>query len=181
MNERRLAVALGVCAAAVTSAGEARALDASVPTDSRPLSVSAVTPPEATTLRLAPFVAWETSSLHPRWATPLMEVERPRFVVLPGFLTLGGCGSGANGAFARELAAIASYNDPKLGCAGRCTEAMPALALPSSALAGIASLGIGVGLALLMSSPRAERRALLPAVRFKLTLRKAAATTTWRF
>jgi hypothetical protein len=174
-------VALGVCAVAVTSAREARALDASVPNDSPPLSFSAVIPPEAATLRLAPFVAWETGSLDPRWATPLMEVERPRFVLLPGFLALGGCGSGAHGALARELAAFAAYNDPKLGCAGRCTETTPSLALPSSALAGIATLGIGVGLALLMSSPRAERLALLPAMRFKLTLRKAAATATWRF
>jgi hypothetical protein len=48
-------------------------------------------------------------------------------------------------------------------------------------LAGVAVVGVGVGLALLLYSPKVERPSLSPEVRLKLALRKAGATATWRF
>lgn len=121
-------------------------------------------------LTAGPFLAGSSAAL-----------ERPNLLLLPSFLTLGSPSGGIGGAWAKELAASTPYNDPRLGCAGPCTEAMPGLSLPSTWVASMAVIGLGVGMGLAMSSSKSERRGLPPIVRFKLAFRKAVATTTLRF
>lgn len=105
---------------------------------------------------------------------------KPDLLRLPAFLTLGSAPVGTSGSWASELAAGSPYNDPRLGCAGPCTDVMPGLSLPNAMVTSLAVLGVGVGMGFVMSS-KAHGWGLPPVVRLKLAFRKAVATTTLRF
>lgn len=151
MNERRLVLALGLLAVALSTSGQACA-EALPRASGSPVSTASGSGPAPVATRPA--------------------------LRLPGFLALG---TPSSWTMATELALSLPYNDPKLGCAGPCTDAMPSLSLPSSVLASMAVIGIGVGMGLVMASSKAERFRLPPVVRFKLAFSKALATTTLRF
>jgi hypothetical protein len=112
---------------------------------------------------------------------PPSSASRPLTLRLPAFIALGVGGLGAGGAVLAHLAATAPYNDPKLACAGRCSGASRTMVVGRAVLGGVAVLGIGIGLGLLMRSSEPERPSLAPTLRLGLSPRKAGATATWLF
>jgi len=186
-NEQKLALALGVCALTFTSSRGAAALESSGSSELGELHATrgrgvelALGVHRDLALEALGFAALPRASGR-FLALETAATERPNFLRLPALFTLGSPYGGTSGAWDKELAASTPYNDPKLGCAGPCTEAMPGLSLPSTWVASMAVLGFGAGMGLAMSSSKHERFGLPPLVRFKLAFRKAVATTNLRF
>jgi hypothetical protein len=110
---------------------------------------------------------------------PPVPARKSSSLRLPAFIALGVGGLGAGGAVLAHFATVTSYNDPRLNCPGRC-EGAPTVAL-TAALTGAAVIGLGVGVALLVTAPKTEEPSPAPTVKFALNPRKAAATAVWRF
>jgi hypothetical protein len=111
-------------------------------------------------------------------AAPAVPPRKTPTLRLPAFIALGIGGLSAGGA--AVLATVAPHNDPRLNCAGPCAEASRRLAL-TALLASTAAVGLGVGVALLITSPKTQEPSLSPQVGVGLNLRKASATALWRF
>jgi hypothetical protein len=143
-----------------------------------PVVPPAVTAPVAPAALPPPAPLPRTEPLKPA-VSPPAPARKSSSLRLPAFIALGVGGLGAGGAVLSHFATVTTYNDPRLNCPGRC-EGAPRVAL-TAALTGAAVIGLGVGVALLVTAPKTEEPSPAPTVKFALNPRKAAATAVWRF
>ncbi|MFZ5891181.1 MAG: tetratricopeptide repeat protein [Myxococcota bacterium] len=150
----------------------------------RPATPSGETPPAASSVP-APEPARPAPVLAPQPPPPTpIEPQRPNRV--PAFIALGvGAAAGA-GALVTGLIAKGKYDDLKDTCSPNCTDAQlsssRSLALTSTLLTGVAIVGAGVGVTLLIvSKPSATQSAQHIEVSAHPTFGGAAARASWRF
>ena len=105
---------------------------------------------------------------------------------LPAFISLGAGGVLAGASLATGLIATAKYNDAKDSCAHHCSDAQlsgsRAFAITSTVLTGAAVLGVGLGVALLLTERDSDELGQATP-RFDLALgpAAAAASAAWSF
>jgi hypothetical protein len=105
---------------------------------------------------------------------------------LPAFIALGVGGLAVGGAVITGIIANADYNDAKSSCSPACSDSQLSpgrtLALTSTFLTGVAIVGLGVGVTLLLTSgPDPAQVSLAPRVRLTGAAGAARADATWRF
>jgi hypothetical protein len=151
--------------------------DDAAPAGSSDASEGPFSVPDSAEIRAVPPPVPRTKPLEVEPAPP---VPAPKSfpLRLPAFIALGIGGLSAGGA--AVLATVAPRNDPRLNCTGTCAEGARRLAL-TAVLASTAAVGLGVGVALLVVSPKTKEPSLSPQVGVGLNLRKASATALWRF
>jgi hypothetical protein len=102
---------------------------------------------------------------------------------LPTFIAFSVGGLSAGGAMVTSFAAKRG-NDPS-SCDSRCTEravAQRQLLLATGVLTGMAAVGIGVGITLMLKAPKNPRReALRPRIGLGFSNQKAVAKIGWTF
>jgi hypothetical protein len=99
---------------------------------------------------------------------------------LPAFIALGAGGLSAGGALLTHVAA-SPYSDPKLGCAGPCSDNPQTLALASKLLGAFAAAAIGTGLVLAITDTGHKKPDFKPSLRLSFTPKKAGASALWTF
>lgn len=159
-------------AAANAPAGSTPAGGAPIPAAPAPSAAPAA--PAAAAPAPSPLPAPEPSTAH-----------RSR---LPAFFALGIGGLAVGGAVISGIIANTDYNDAKTSCSPACTDSQLSpgrtLALTSTILTGVAIVGLGVGVTLLLTSgPDPAQTSLGLAPRLHLTAAPGAARAgaTWRF
>jgi tetratricopeptide (TPR) repeat protein len=106
---------------------------------------------------------------------------------LPAFISLGVGGLLGGASLATGLLANSKYQDAKSSCSPRCSDAdlssTRTLAITSTVLTGAAVLGVGLGVALLLTSEgdEAELARKTPRIDVALGPSSAAASAAWRF
>ncbi len=107
---------------------------------------------------------------------------------LPAWILIGVGGLAAGGAAVTGVLANSKYNDAKDTCSPHCSDSQisssKTLALSSTILTGVAVVGVGVGLTLLLtrgSSHEGPRTGAVPRVLVGLGPHGAAANAAWRF
>jgi tetratricopeptide (TPR) repeat protein len=145
--------------------------DAAVPP--RPVEPPSASPPAPAT---APGPAPATA--------PHAKAEPNR---LPAFISLGVGGVLAGASLATGLVAKAKYDDAKQSCGHACTDSelssSRTFAITSTVLTGAAVLGVGLGVALLLTSKSDDDELSRGAPRFDVALgpKAAAASAAWSF
>jgi hypothetical protein len=155
----------------------AASTDDAVPTDRIEASEVPPSVPDSAEFRAVPPPIPRTKPLEVEPAPPV-PAPKSFHLRLPAFIALGIGGLSAGGA--AVLATVTPRNDPRLNCTGPCAEGARRVAL-TAVLASTAAVGLGVGVALLVISPKTKEPSLSPQVGVKLNLRKASATALWRF
>jgi len=140
---------------------------------------SSVTPAQSAPAPVAPPAPVTTSP-----ATPGQPSPHPSR--LPAFIALGVGGLAAGGALITGIVANADYNDRKSSCSPACTDSElssgRAMALTSTILTGVAIVGVGVGVTLLLTSgPDPAQTSLAPSLRLAAAPGSARANATWSF
>lgn len=106
---------------------------------------------------------------------------------MPAFISLGVGGLFGGGALATGIVAKAKFDDAKNTCGHGCRDdqvsSSRAFALTSTVLAGAAVLGVGLGVALLLTTPEREVEGAQIAPRWDVALspQSAAASAAWTF
>jgi hypothetical protein len=106
---------------------------------------------------------------------------------LPAFITLGVGGAFGAGALVTGLVAKSKYDDAEETCSPSCSSEQVSgsrtLAITSTALTGAAVLGVGLGVALLLTadSEPSNVGSARPLVDVALGPRAACASATWTF
>jgi hypothetical protein len=105
---------------------------------------------------------------------------------LPAFTALGIGGVAAGGAVITGIIAKADYDDSKSSCSPACTDSQLSagrtMALTSTILTGVAIVGVGVGVTLLLTSgPDPAQTSLAPRLNLAAAPGAARAAATWRF
>jgi hypothetical protein len=105
---------------------------------------------------------------------------------LPAFIALGIGGAAVGGAVITGIIANADYHDAKSSCSPTCTDSDLSsgrtLALTSTILTGVAIVGVGVGVTLLLTSgPDPAQTSLAPRLHLAGAPGAARADATWRF
>jgi hypothetical protein len=105
---------------------------------------------------------------------------------LPAFIVLGVAGVAVGGAVITGIIANADYNDAKSSCSPACSDSQLSsgrtLALTSTILTGVAVVGVGVGVTLLLTSgPDPAQVSLTPRLHLTGAPGAARADATWRF
>ncbi len=105
---------------------------------------------------------------------------------LPAFVALGVGGAAVGGAVITGILAKAKYDDAKGSCSPACSDdqlsSTRSLALTSTILTGVAIVGVGVGVTLLLTShPAPARTSYLPRLRLGAAPGAARAEASWRF
>lgn len=133
--------------------------------------------PGAPTARVAPITA---AAAAPPAPTASHRSRRPAFIAL----SIGGVAAGA--AVITGILANADYNDKKSSCSPTCTDgdlsSGRTMALTSTLLTGVAIVGLGVGVTLLLTSgDDPAQTSSAPSLRLATTPGAARADATWRF
>jgi tetratricopeptide (TPR) repeat protein len=131
------------------------------------------------------------AAVSPAPPTPPREPEQPRTQPppnrLPAVIALGAGGVMAGGALFTGILAKTQYDAAEDSCAPRCSDeqisSSRSLALTSTVMTGAALLGVGLGVALLLTSDRDEARAFgaRPRIDVALGPGAAAAGARWSF
>ena len=105
---------------------------------------------------------------------------------LPAFIALGIGGVAAGGALITGIVANADYNDKKSSCSPACTNGELSsgrtMALTSTILTGVAIVGVGVGVTLLLTSgPDPAQASLAPRLHLAAAPGSARANASWSF
>jgi hypothetical protein len=105
---------------------------------------------------------------------------------LPAFIALGIGGLAAGGAVITGIVANSDYNDSKSSCSPACTDSQLSpgrtMALTSTILTGVAVIGVGVGVTLLLTSgPDPAQTSFAPSLHLAGAPGAARADATWRF
>ena len=105
---------------------------------------------------------------------------------LPAFIALGVGGAMAGGSLVTGLIAKSKYDDAKNSCGPQCTDAQLSssrtFAITSTVLTGAAVLGVGLGVALLLTSDDdSDVGRARPRVDVALGPQAAAASAVWSF
>jgi tetratricopeptide (TPR) repeat protein len=106
---------------------------------------------------------------------------------LPAFISLGVGGVLAGASLATGLVAKAKYDDAKSSCGPRCSDSQLSssrtFAITSTVLTGVAVLGVGLGVALLLTTESDNDNVGKNAPRFDVALgpSAAAASAAWSF
>ena len=154
-----------------------RVADAKANTTATPTSPSGVAPaPAAPTAPAAPAP--------PPAAPP--EQSPTHGSRLPAFIAFGIGGAALGGAVITGIIANADYHDAKSSCSPTCTDSELSsgrtLALTSTILTGVAIVGVGVGVTLLLTSgPDPAQTSLAPRLHLTGAPGAARADATWRF
>ncbi len=106
---------------------------------------------------------------------------------MPAFISLGVGGVLAGASLATGLIANSKYDDAKASCGHQCRDSQVsgsrAFAITSTVLTGAAVLGVGLGVALLLTTPSDDDELARNSPRFDLALgpSAAAASAAWSF
>lgn len=147
---------------------------------SPPAAASARTPPPNGTLGAAPSPAAVSPAPSPEPAPPAHSSR------LPAFIAFGVGGVAAGAAVITGIVADSDYSGAKSSCSPACSDSQlssgRALALTSTILTGVAIVGVGVGVTLLLTSgPDPAQTSLVPRLHLAGAPSAAHADATWRF
>lgn len=137
-----------------------------------------------------PVPAGKTAAVPPPQPTAPVQApprSKPEPNRMPAFISLGVGGVLSGAALATGLIANAKYDTAKERCGHQCSDAQVsgsrAFAITSTVLTGAAVLGVGLGVALLLTTPSDDDELASNAPRFDLALgpTAAAASAAWSF
>jgi hypothetical protein len=107
---------------------------------------------------------------------------------MPAFIALGVGGLAGGVSLVTGLLASSQYDDKKKSCSPNCTDSDLSsgrtLAVTSTVLTGVAIVGVGVGVTLLLTSGGSEAQQgqnLLPRLELRASPESARAQASWRF
>ncbi|HEY4103919.1 MAG TPA: hypothetical protein VGM44_08510 [Polyangiaceae bacterium] len=117
---------------------------------------------------------------------PPAPATTPSSARLPAFIAFGIGGLAAGGAVVTGIIANSDYQDAKSSCSPACSDgqlsAGRTMALSSTILTGVAVVGVGVGVTLLLTSgPDPAQTSLVPRLHLAGGASAARADATWRF
>jgi hypothetical protein len=146
-------------------------------------------PPEAAPAPAPPAAAPQPVGPAPQAAVaaaPPAEAEDHKPSRIPAFILLGVGGLAAGGAVLTGLFAQSEYDDAKGSCSPNCSDDQLStgrtLAITSTVLTGVAVVGAGLGVTLLLTAhSNRERATASPALHVAASSKGGGATATWRF
>jgi len=132
----------------------------------------------------APLASGVSAAADDSATPPGPEVPRAR---LPAFIALGIGGVAAGAALVTGIIANSDYDDAKSSCSPTCSDAQLSsgrtFALTSTIFTGLALVGVGTGVTLLLTSgsPDPEQTSFVPRVTLAGAPGAAHAGASWRF